>query len=52
MGEKFWFVCSVCKAHNYVSEKNRQRQRGKITLKKYCPRCRKHTEHAESRLRD
>jgi len=47
--EKFVFQCSECKASNYVSAKNRQTNRERLRRKKYCPKCRRHTEHSESR---
>jgi len=42
-------ACSECRERNYTTEKNRQNDSGRITLKKYCPRCRRHTEHREQR---
>jgi large subunit ribosomal protein L33 len=42
-------ACVECKERNYTSEKNRQNDSGRISLQKYCPRCRKHTEHREQR---
>jgi len=47
--EKFVFQCSECKASNYVSAKNRQTNRERLRRKKYCPSCRRHTEHTETR---
>ena len=43
--------CSVCSENNYYSQKNRQNVTENLTLKKYSPRCRKHTEHRETRQR-
>ena len=42
-------ACSECKERNYTTEKNRRNDSGRITLRKYCKRCRKHTEHREQR---
>ncbi len=42
-------ACSECKERNYTSEKNRKNDANRLTLRKYCPRCRKHTEHREQR---
>jgi large subunit ribosomal protein L33 len=42
-------ACSECKERNYTTEKNRKNDSGRITLNKFCPRCRKHTEHREQR---
>ncbi len=43
----FGLVCSVCKRQNYVSERNKLNTTEKVKLNKYCPRCKKHTEHKE-----
>jgi large subunit ribosomal protein L33 len=43
--------CSECQEQNYITTKNRQAQQKKLTMKKHCPRCNKHTEHRETRLR-
>jgi len=42
-------ACAECKERNYVTEKNRRNDSGRLALSKYCPRCRKHTEHREQR---
>ncbi|NPA26669.1 MAG: 50S ribosomal protein L33 [Chloroflexi bacterium] len=41
--------CTVCKSRNYLTEKNRRNDPGRLVLRKYCPRCRRHTEHRETR---
>lgn len=43
--------CSECSENNYYTQKNRQNVSENLTLRKHCPRCRKHTEHRETRLR-
>jgi large subunit ribosomal protein L33 len=49
---KFILQCTVCGEHNYVTSKSRkQGQQTRLTLRKHCPRCNKHTEHRETRLR-
>ncbi len=48
---KFVLECAECKDHNYVTSKNRQNVTDKLKLSKYCRKCRRHTEHVESRLR-
>ena len=48
---KFVMECSVCKDHNYVTSKNRQNVSDRLKLNKFCPKCGKHTEHSETRLR-
>ena len=47
--EKFVFQCKECKANNYVTAKNRQNTRDRLTRKKFCPPCGRHTEHTEAR---
>lgn len=42
-------ACSDCKERNYTTEKNRRNDPGRIEFKKYCPRCRKHTVHRETK---
>ena len=36
-------------AFTYVSEKNRRNDPDRMELKKFCPRCRTHTDHRETR---
>jgi len=47
--EKFVFQCKECKASNYVTGKNRQNVRDRLTRKKFCSTCGRHTEHSETR---
>ena len=41
--------CPVCKERNYTTTKNKRTMTDKLVLPKYCPRCRKHTEHKETK---
>lgn len=41
-------VCQICKSQNYITSKNKIEQKEKLVLKKYCKKCRKHTEHKET----
>jgi len=43
--------CSECNENNYYTKKNRQNVPDNLTLRKFCSRCRKHTEHKETRIR-
>ncbi len=43
------FACSVCKERNYTSQKNRRNDPNRLEINKYCPRCRKHTQHKEQK---
>ncbi|HOG47246.1 MAG TPA: 50S ribosomal protein L33 [Anaerolineae bacterium] len=42
-------ACTECKERNYTTEKNRKNDPGRIELQKFCPRCRKHTAHKETK---
>jgi large subunit ribosomal protein L33 len=42
-------ACTECRERNYLTEKNRQNDSSRMELNKYCPRCRKHTLHRETR---
>jgi large subunit ribosomal protein L33 len=41
-------ICTVCKHQNYISVRNKINTPEKISLKKYCPNCKKHQLHKES----
>ncbi len=47
MRDQVILACSACKSRNYSASRNKKRQKSKLALEKYCPRCRKHTEHKE-----
>lgn len=38
-----------CKRRNYTTRKNKKNTPARIELKKYCPFCRKHTVHKETK---
>jgi len=42
-------ACNDCKERNYHTEKNKRNDPDRIEPKKFCPRCRKHTAHSETR---
>ncbi|MGH8934273.1 MAG: 50S ribosomal protein L33 [Egibacteraceae bacterium] len=42
-------ACTECKERNYVTTKNRQKQRERLELRKHCSRCNRHTPHRETR---
>ncbi|MFA5867947.1 MAG: 50S ribosomal protein L33 [Actinomycetota bacterium] len=42
-------ACTECKRRNYTSTKNKNNDADRIELKKYCPWCKKHTLHKETR---
>ncbi|MCP2619872.1 50S ribosomal protein L33 [Candidatus Aminicenantes bacterium AC-334-K16] len=41
--------CSECKRRNYTTTRNKKKKTDKLELKKYCPFCRKHTPHKETK---
>ncbi len=42
-------ACEVCKRRNYVTTKNKANTKDRLELSKYCPWCRSHTAHKETR---
>ena len=42
-------ACTVCRERTYLTEKNRRNDPTRLELKKYCPRCRSHQMHRETR---
>ncbi|MDA8123141.1 MAG: 50S ribosomal protein L33 [Candidatus Deferrimicrobiota bacterium] len=42
-------ACSECKNRNYTTTKNKKTMSDKLELKKFCPSCRKHTNHKETK---
>ena len=49
MREHIVLSCSECKSKNYHTTKNKKTLTTKLELKKFCNRCRKHTQHKESK---
>ncbi|MCG3195940.1 MAG: 50S ribosomal protein L33 [Candidatus Omnitrophica bacterium] len=41
--------CVECKARNYTITKNKREHPGRVEVKKFCPRCKKHLPHRETR---
>ncbi|NJN93119.1 MAG: 50S ribosomal protein L33 [Anaerolineales bacterium] len=42
-------ACTECGERNYTSEKNRRNDPNRLEVKKYCPRCRCHRQHRETK---
>lgn len=42
-------ACSECKEKNYATEKNKKNTTARLELRKYCPRCKGHTTHRETK---
>lgn len=47
--QKKTLICSECKRENYRVEKNVKNTTDRLNLNRYCPHCRKHTEHIEKK---
>ena len=41
--------CEECKQRNYNTMKNKKNTSDRLGLSKYCPFCRKHTKHIETK---
>jgi ribosomal protein L33, bacterial type len=50
MRELLSLACGECKRRNYTTDKNKRTMTAKLKLRKYCPFCRKHTEHTEAKV--
>ena len=46
---KITLACSECKQRNYDTMKNKQNNPDRLEMNKYCPFCRKHTLHKETK---
>ena len=42
-------ACTECKQRNYSTRKNKKNDPGRLELNKFCPRCRQHTLHRETK---
>ena len=49
MRVKIILACTECKNRNYNSNKNKKNDPDRIELNKYCPHCKKHTLHKETK---
>lgn len=41
--------CTECKRRNYQTNKNKKNTTGRLEMKKYCPFCKTHTLHKETK---
>jgi large subunit ribosomal protein L33 len=41
--------CTECKRRNYTTTKNKRNTPQKLEFKKFCPFCRSHTPHKETK---
>ena len=49
MREKVILVCEECLSRNYITEKNKLNTTTRVVIKKFCPKCNKHTVHKETK---
>ena len=42
--------CESCKRKNYTTSKNKKTMTEKLSLKKFSPACRSHTQHKEGKV--
>ncbi len=42
-------ACTECKEMNYTTTKNKKNDPERLELRKFCPRCRAHTLHRETK---
>jgi len=49
MRVKITLACTECKQRNYNTMKNKKNDPDRLEMNKYCPFCRKHTLHKESK---
>jgi large subunit ribosomal protein L33 len=50
MRDLIGLACDGCKRRNYTTSKNKKRQTEKFAIKKFCPSCREHTTHKETKV--
>ena len=46
---KITLRCNECKQRNYNTTKNKKNTPDRLEMTKYCPFCRKHTVHSETK---
>jgi large subunit ribosomal protein L33 len=49
MRDQITLECTECKERNYSSTKNKRLHPQRVEYKKYCPRCKAHRTHKETR---
>ena len=49
MRERITLACTECKQRNYDTMKNKKNDPDRLEMNKYCPFCRKHTKHKETK---
>ncbi len=49
MRDQVTLACNECKHRNYIKSKNKRLHPDRVEFRKFCPKCRKHTPHKETR---
>ena len=49
MRNKITLACTECHQRNYDNMKNKKNDPDRLEMNKYCPFCRKHTLHKETK---
>lgn len=49
MREKVILICTECLSRNHITTKKKEGNGTRLELKKFCPKCNKHTLHKESK---
>ena len=49
MREKVISVCEECLSRNYTVKRNKLNTPERMIIKKFCPKCNKHTIHKETK---
>lgn len=49
MRVKVILTCEECLSRNYTTMKNKQNDRERLVVKKFCKKCGKHTLHKETK---
>jgi large subunit ribosomal protein L33 len=44
-----YLACTECKDRNYTTSKNKRNDPNRLELEKFCPRCREHRLHRETK---
>lgn len=44
-----YLACTECKERNYTSSKNKRNDPNRLEFNKFCPRCRQHRIHRETK---
>ena len=47
--EHITLACTECRSRTYHTQKNKRNTTDRVELRKYCPRCRAHQPHRETR---